>query len=234
MLALNGVRVSYGTLEVLHGVSLHVNEREIVALLGANGAGQTTILAVVSGLQRAAGGTITYNGHDITNTPADRIVRQGLVQVPEGRRIFPGLTVLENLEMGAYLARDKREKGKGIERVFAMFPRLAERRRQRGGTLSGGEQQMLAIARGLMAGPAMLLLDEPSLGLAPIVIDTIFGIILEIRRHGTTVLLVEQNAQRSLEIADRGYILETGAIVLENTGTNLLANERVKASYLGA
>jgi branched-chain amino acid transport system ATP-binding protein len=161
-------------------------------------------------------------------------VRRGLVQVPEGRRIFPGLSVLENLEMGAYLSRDTREKGKVMERVFAMFPRLAERRHQRGGTLSGGEQQMLAIARGLMAGPAMLLLDEPSLGLAPIVVDAIFEIILEIRRHGTTVLLVEQNVQRSLEIADRGYILETGAIVLEDTGANLLANERVKASYLGA
>ena len=234
MLEVRDIRVSYGALEVLHQVSFAVHEREIVALLGANGAGKTTALAAVSGLQRVAAGTVTFNGRDITNAAADRIVRQGLVQVPEGRRIFPGLTVLENLEMGAYLARDKREKGKGIERAFAMFPRLAERRRQRGGTLSGGEQQMLAIARALMAGPAMLLLDEPSLGLAPIVVDTIFEIILEIRRHGTTVLLVEQNAQRSLEIADRGYILETGAIILENTGANLLADEKVKASYLGA
>jgi branched-chain amino acid transport system ATP-binding protein len=234
MLEIRGIRVGYGSLEVLHGVSLEVREREIVALLGANGAGKTTALAAVSGLQRVTAGTVSFNGNDITNAAPDRIVRRGLVQVPEGRRIFPGLSVLENLEMGAYLASDEREKGKGIERAFAMFPRLAERRRQRGGTLSGGEQQMLAIARGLMAGPAMLLLDEPSLGLAPIVVDTIFEIILEIRRQGTTVLLVEQNVQRSLEIADRGYILATGAIVLEDTGANLLANEQVKASYLGA
>ncbi len=234
MLEVNGIRVSYGALQVLHGVSLTVREREIVALLGANGAGKTTALAAASGLLRVTSGTIRFRGRDITNAAPDAIVRQGLVQVPEGRRIFPGLTVMENLDMGAYLVQDKHLANEARERALALFPKLRQRRNQKGGTLSGGEQQMLAIARGLMARPVMLLLDEPSLGLAPIVVDTIFEIILEIRRHGTTVLLVEQNAQRSLEIADRGCILETGAIVRENSGANLLADERVKASYLGA
>ena len=234
MLTVDNIRVSYGALEVLHGISLEVREREIVALLGANGAGKTTALSAVSGLLRAASGTVAFRGADITNAAPDAIVLRGLVQVPEGRRIFPGLTVSENLEMGAYLMADRRRIAEARERAFALFPKLRERRGQRGGTLSGGEQQMLAIARGLMADPAMLLLDEPSLGLAPIVVDTIFEIILEIRRRGTTVLLVEQNAQRSLEIADRGYILETGSIVHHNTGANLLADEKVRASYLGA
>jgi branched-chain amino acid transport system ATP-binding protein len=234
MLRINDLAVAYGSLEVLHGVSLEVGQGEIVALLGANGAGKTTAISAVSGLLRASSGTIEFQGRDITNGSPERIVGLGLVQVPEGRRIFPKLSVLENLDMGAYLVEGKGEKGKGIERAFKMFPKLAERRHQLGGTLSGGEQQMLAIARGLMSAPKMLLLDEPSLGLAPIVVDRIFDIIREIRGTGTTVLLVEQNAQRSLEIADRGYILETGNVVMEGRGRALLENPKVKASYLGA
>lgn len=234
MLKVNGLTASYGSLEVLHGVSLEVRQGEIVALLGSNGAGKTTAISAISGLLRASSGSIEFEGRDITNLSPDRVVGLGLVQVPEGRRIFPKLTVLENMEMGAYLTRDKDKRIKGLERAFAMFPRLAERRNQLGGTLSGGEQQMLAIARGLMPDPRMLLLDEPSLGLAPIVVDKIFDIIEEIRTSGTTVLLVEQNAQRSLEIADRGYILETGRVVMEDAGRALLENPAVQASYLGA
>jgi branched-chain amino acid transport system ATP-binding protein len=234
MLRIDKIHTSYGSLEVLHGISLVVKSGEIVALLGANGAGKTTAISAVSGLLPTSSGSISFEGRDITNAAPDRIVGLGLVQVPEGRRIFPKLTVLENLELGAYLVKEKGEKGKGIERAFEMFPKLAERRHQLGGTLSGGEQQMLAIARGLMSEPRMLLLDEPSLGLAPIVVDKIFEIIQEIRGSGTTVLLVEQNAQRSLEIADRGYILETGNIVMEDTGPALLQNPKVRASYLGA
>lgn len=234
MLRIDGLRAAYGSLEVLHGISLEVRPGEIVALLGANGAGKTTTISAVSGLLRAKSGRIEFEGRDITNIAPDRIVGFGLVQIPEGRRIFPKLTVLENLELGAYLLQGRREKGKGIEMAFGMFPKLAERRNQLGGTLSGGEQQMLAIARGLMSEPRMLLLDEPSLGLAPIVVDRIFEIIEGIRNSGTTVLLVEQNAQRSLEIADRGYILETGRVVMEDMGKALLANPAVQASYLGA
>ncbi|MCU0606696.1 MAG: ABC transporter ATP-binding protein [Candidatus Edwardsbacteria bacterium] len=234
LLSLRGLRCGYGQLEVLHGISLEVRRGEIVALLGANGAGKTTAIAAISGLLPATAGAISYGGRDITGLPPDRIVALGVVQVPEGRRIFPGLTVRENLEMGAYLTENRRARAAGIERAFAMFPRLAERRDQPGGTLSGGEQQMLAIARGLMSQPALMLLDEPSLGLAPIVVDAVFDLIREIRAGGITVVLVEQNAQRSLEIADRGYLLETGAMVLEGTGAALLAHQRVRASYLGA
>jgi branched-chain amino acid transport system ATP-binding protein len=234
MLLVEGLRTAYGSLEVLHGISLEVRRGEIVALLGANGAGKTTAMAAITGLLPVRAGSILFQGRELAGMPADRIVGLGLVQVPEGRRIFPKLTVLENLDLGAYLTRDKRRKAQGIERAMALFPKLAERRNQKGGTLSGGEQQMLAIARGLMSEPRMLLLDEPSLGLAPIVVDRIFEIVQAIRTQGTTVLLVEQNAQRSLEIADRGYILETGTIAIEDTGRALLANERVRASYLGA
>lgn len=234
MLKLENIHVGYGHLEVLHGISLEVRPGEIVALLGANGAGKTTTISAISGVLRTNSGRIMFQGRDITNEAPERIVALGLVQVPEGRRIFPKLTVLENLEMGAYQVKDKRLKAKGLERAFALFPRLAERRNQTGGTLSGGEQQMLAIARGLMSEPRMLLLDEPSLGLAPIVVDRIFEIIEVIRNSGTTVLLVEQNAQRSLEIADRGYILETGRIIMEDRGKALLGNPVVQASYLGA
>ena len=234
MLRVEGLRTAYGSLEVLHGISLEVRDGEIVALLGANGAGKTTAMAAITGLLPARSGSVTFRGRELTGMPADRIVGLGLVQVPEGRRIFPKLTVLENLDLGAYLIKDKKRKAQGIERAMALFPKLAERRHQLWGTLSGGEQQMLAIARGLMSRPRMLLLDEPSLGLAPIVVDKIFSIIQEIRTAGITVLLVEQNAQRSLEIADRGYILETGTIAMEDSGASLLSNPRVKASYLGA
>ncbi len=234
MLRIKDLTAAYGSLEVLHRVSLEVRQGEIVALLGSNGAGKTTTISAVSGLLRASSGSIEFEGQDIADLSPDRIVGLGLVQVPEGRRIFPKLTVQENLDLGAYLVKGKREKEKGLERAFSMFPKLAERRRQLGGTLSGGEQQMLAIARGLMSEPRMMLLDEPSLGLAPIVVDRIFDIIQEIRSTGTTILLVEQNAQRSLEIADRGYILETGRVVLEDRGRALLENPKVKASYLGA
>jgi branched-chain amino acid transport system ATP-binding protein len=234
MLVLKDISVSYGNLEALHGISLEVREREIVALLGANGAGKTTAISAISGLLPVSSGAVSFRGEDITNRRPDHIVRRGLVQVPEGRRIFPGLTVSENLDMGAYAAAGRASGGRSLERAYALFPKLSQRRRQKGGTLSGGEQQMLAIARGLMSEPAMLLLDEPSLGLAPIVVDTIFEIIQAIRRDGTTVLLVEQNAQRSLEIADRGYILETGTIALADSGAALLSDEKVKASYLGA
>jgi len=234
MMKVDGLHASYGNLEALHGISIQVSRGEIVALLGANGAGKTTVISAVSGLLKASAGSVCFEGKDITNMGPDRIVGLGLVQVPEGRRIFPKLTVLENLDLGAYLVKGKKEKVKGVEKAFAMFPRLAERRNQLGGTLSGGEQQMLAIARGLMSEPKMLLLDEPSLGLAPIVVDRIFEIIEGIRASGTTVLLVEQNAQRSLEIADRGYILETGNVIMEDSGRALLENPKVQASYLGA
>ena len=234
MLILRDLTVSYGSLEVLHGISLEVREREIVALLGANGAGKSTAISAISGLLPVTSGSVSFRGADITNRPADHIVKQGLVQIPEGRRIFPGLTVRENLDMGAYAVSDAEKTARSLDRAYKLFPKLAERRNQRGGTLSGGEQQMLAIARGLMSEPAMLLMDEPSLGLAPIVVDQIFEISLAIRASGTTILLVEQNARRSLEIADRGYILETGTITLADTGFALLANEKVRTSYLGA
>lgn len=234
MLKVTDLKVSYGSLEVLHGITFQVNPGEIVAVLGSNGAGKSTAIVAISGIQPVRSGRVEFSGEDISGRPADAIVKAGLVQVPEGRRIFPGLTVLENLDLGAYLISDKKRKRESLEKVMGIFPKLKERRDQKGGTLSGGEQQMLAIARGLMAGPKMLLLDEPSLGLAPIIVERIFEVIQNIRQGGTTVLLVEQNAQRSLEIADRGYILETGNIVLENTGKALLDNESVKASYLGA
>lgn len=234
MLKVTDLKVSYGSPEVLHGISFQVSPGEIVAVLGSNGAGKSTAISAVSGILPVRGGKIEFSGQDITGRPADDIVGMGLVQVPEGRRIFPGLTVLENLDLGAYLVSNKKKKQGSLDKVLDIFPKLRERKGQKGGTLSGGEQQMLAIARGLMASPKMLLLDEPSLGLAPIIVDRIFQVIQDIRKGGTTILLVEQNAQRSLEIADRGYILETGNIVLEDTGRALLNNESVKASYLGA
>ncbi len=234
MLKVTDLKVSYGSLEVLHGITFHADPGEIVAVLGSNGAGKTTAISAISGILPVRGGKIEFSGQDIAGRPADDIVGMGLVQVPEGRRIFPGLTVLENLDLGAYLISDKKQKQQSLNKVLDIFPKLRERKGQKGGTLSGGEQQMLAIARGLMAAPRMLLLDEPSLGLAPIIVDRIFQVIQDIRKGGTTILLVEQNARRSLEIADRGYILETGTFVLEDTGRALLNNESVKASYLGA
>ena len=234
MLRAQDIKTVYGSLQVLHGISFEIGAGQIVALLGSNGAGKTTSLAAVSGLIPLAAGSIIFDGRDISLLPAQERVNMGLVQVPEGRRIFPGLTVLENLEMGAYLAKNLAYKKQAREQVFQLFPKLAERRDQRGGTLSGGEQQMLALGRGLMSRPRMLLLDEPSLGLAPIVVDKIFLTIQEIRRQGIAVLLVEQNALRSLEIADKGYLLETGNIVLEGRGRELLKNQKVQSSYLGA
>jgi len=232
MLQIKNLLTGYGAIEVLHGVSLEVNEGEIVTVLGANGAGKSTLLMTVSGINTARQGTITFDKLNIANLPPHEIVSRGVVQVPEGRRIFPRLTVLENLEMGAFQRKDG-DIGKDIERAFAFFPILRERQKQLGGTLSGGEQQMLAISRALMARPKLLLLDEPSLGLAPLIVKQIFNIIREINQHGVTILLVEQNANMALHVAQRGYVLETGRIVLQDTAKNLMNNEQVKTSYLG-
>jgi branched-chain amino acid transport system ATP-binding protein len=234
MLLVQNIATVYGSLQILHGISFEVGAGQIVALLGSNGAGKTTSLAAVSGLIPLTAGTVLFDGRDISRLPAQDRVKLGLVQVPEGRRIFPGLTVLENLEMGAFLVQNRSLKDQAREQVFELFPKLFQRKDQKGGTLSGGEQQMLALGRGLMSRPRMLLLDEPSLGLAPIVVDKIFQTILEIRRQGIVVLLVEQNARRSLEIADKGYLLETGRIVMEGPGRELLNDPKVQSSYLGA
>lgn len=232
MLELTDVSTSYGPIEALRNVSLKVDHGEIVTLIGANGAGKTTLLMTVCGDPRAASGTIQFEDHDISQEPTSSIMRGGLAVVPEGRRIFPGLTVLENLHMGGFYC-DKAEIEEGLVRVYELFPRLRERSAQRGGTLSGGEQQMLAIGRALMSKPRLLLLDEPSLGLAPIVIAQIFEILEQIREDGTTIFLVEQNAHRALQLADRGYVLENGRIVLSDTGDNLLSNRAVRDAYLG-
>jgi branched-chain amino acid transport system ATP-binding protein len=227
--------VRYGRIEALHGVSLVVNQGELVTLLGANGAGKTTLMRAISGLLPLSGGSIWFDGRDITRVKAHRRVIDGLVQAPEGRGVFPGMTVADNLEMGCY-GRKFESKAAHDERlnwVFETFPRLAERRKQVGGTLSGGEQQMLAIGRALMARPRVLLLDEPSMGLAPMVISQIFGIIAEINAQGTTVLLVEQNAQQALSRSDRAYILETGSVTREGVARELLADDSIRAAYLG-
>lgn len=229
MLQLENVHTGYGSVEVLHGVSLRVDAGEIVTVLGANGAGKSTTLMTICGVNQCRQGTITFAGQPIANRPAHEIVALGMSQIPEGRRIFPRLTVRENLEMGAFLKND----GVDLERAYELFPILKERQTQLGGTLSGGEQQMLAIARALMARPKLLLLDEPSLGLAPLIVAKIFQIIREINAAGTTILLVEQNANMALHIAHRGYVLETGRIVLEDSAKNLMNNEQVKKSYLG-
>ena len=233
LLEIENLHVFYGAIEALHGLSFHVDEGEIVALIGANGAGKSTILNTISGLLRPREGSIHFRQQDITNTPASRIVKLGISQVPEGRKIFAPLTVKENLEMGAYTRSDKSEIAESMKGVFASFPRLEERLQQLGGTLSGGEQQMLAMGRGLMSRPSLLLLDEPSMGLAPILVEEIFRIIEEINKQGTSILLVEQNANMALSIADRGYVLETGQIVLEGSARELRENPDVKAAYLG-
>ena len=234
MLELDDVDVFYGRVQALHGLSIHVARGEIVTLIGANGAGKSTTLRAISGLQRARGGRITFDGKDIGKEPSHGIVGRGLSHVPEGRRIFTNLSVMENLEMGAYLVRDKKDSARMLERVFGLFPRLQERGGQSGGTLSGGEQQMLAIGRALMSKPSMLLLDEPSLGIAPILVKEIFEEIRAINKEdGTTILLVEQNANMALHLAHRGYVLETGRIVLEDSAQALLDNARVKEAYLG-
>lgn len=231
LLSVSALHAGYGSVEVLHGVSLTVAEGEIVTVLGANGAGKSTTLMTICGAVPARQGAITFAGQPINQLPAHEIVRRGISQVPEGRRIFPRLTVRDNLELGAFQRQD--DIAADLERVLELFPILRERAGQLGGTLSGGEQQMLAIARALMARPKLLLLDEPSLGLAPLMVAKIFEVIQAINRSGTTILLVEQNANRALHIAQRGYVLETGRIVLEDTAPNLIHNADVKRSYLG-
>ncbi len=232
MLSVEGVHTYYGPIQALRGVDLEVGEGEIVTLIGANGAGKSTLLMTICGTPRAAEGRIRFDGEDITALPTYQIVRLGIAQAPEGRRIFPRMTVMENLQMGATTAEEAHF-GDDLDRVFAVFPILGERRQQRGGTLSGGEQQMLAIARALMSRPRLLLLDEPSLGLAPIFVKQIFAVIAEINRaQGMTILLVEQNAYHALRLADRGYVMANGRIVLKGTGAELLADEEVRAAYL--
>lgn len=232
MLKVESIQTKYGSIYALKSIDLVVNQGEIVTIIGANGAGKSTTLNTISGIVRSIAGSIIFNGVDITHMPTDKIVESGLVQVPEGREIFPNLTVLENIKLGAYLRKDKKIKD-DIEYVTSFFPRLAERFNQLGGTLSGGEQQMLAIARALMSKPKLLLMDEPSLGLAPKFVHGIFDVIKKINQQGTTVLLVEQNATLALSVASRGYVMETGKIVLEDKAKNLMNNESVKAAYLG-
>jgi branched-chain amino acid transport system ATP-binding protein len=233
MLNVQDLNVYYGAIHALKGVSFHLEQGEIVALIGANGAGKSTSLNAISRLVSARSGDIQYKGESIATTPPQDIVRKGVIQVPEGRKIFPRMSVVENLEMGAYIHNDSSQIEKDMEAMFERFPRLKERRKQLGGTLSGGEQQMLAIARGLMARPELLLLDEPSMGLAPIIVEQIFDIIHDINLHGTSILLVEQNAQMALSIANRGYVLETGRVVLEGPADDLLDNPVVQEAYLG-
>ncbi len=233
LLELSDVRVRYGQVEALKGISLTVDEGEVVALIGANGAGKTTTLLTISGLLRATAGSISFDGRDITYLPGHRRVLLGVSQAPEGRGIFPGMTVVENLQMGAYARRPREGLTEDFERVYALFPRLAERRRQAGGTLSGGEQQMLAIGRALMARPRLLLLDEPSMGLAPVIMNQMFEIVAQINQQGTTILLVEQNANQALARAQRAYVLETGRMAMTGPAQTLLADQSVRAAYLG-
>ena len=234
MLRIENLDFSYGDLQVLWGLSLEVNQGEIVTVLGANGAGKSTTLKNVSRLVRPKSGTITFEGKDLCKLESHQVVEMGVVQVPEGRRIFPEMTVLENLRMGSFIKATRPDRQRNIERAFTLFPRLAERQKQLGGTLSGGEQQMLAIGRGLMTNPRLMLLDEPSLGLSPLFVKSIFEIIKEINKQGTTILLVEQNVFQSLRISHRAYVLETGRVVLSGTGEELLGNEHVKKAFLGA
>ncbi|AUG98935.1 high-affinity branched-chain amino acid ABC transporter ATP-binding protein LivF [Prodigiosinella confusarubida] len=232
MLSLNQVSAHYGKIQALHQVSLHINQGEIVTLIGANGAGKTTLLGTLCGEPRATEGRVIFDGKDITDWQTAHIMREAIAIVPEGRRVFSRMTVEENLAMGGFFA-DREQYQQRIERVYELFPRLYERRAQRSGTMSGGEQQMLAIGRALMSQPRLLLLDEPSLGLAPIIILQIFDTIQQLREEGMTIFLVEQNANQALRLADRGYVLENGRVVLEDTGAALLANEAVRSAYLG-
>ena len=233
MLEVKNLDVHYGVIQGVRDVSFEVNQGEVVSLIGANGAGKTSILRTISGLVRPSNGTITFEGQEIQKTPAQKIVASGLSQVPEGRHVFPGLSVLENLEIGAFLRKNREENAQNLKHVFQRFPRLEERKTQDAATLSGGEQQMLAMGRALMSQPKLLLLDEPSMGLAPIFIQEIFEIIKDIQKQGTTVLLIEQNANMALSIADRGYVLETGKVILSGTGKELLASDEVRKAYLG-
>jgi len=232
MLSLENVSTHYGKIQALHNVSLHIEQGEIVTLIGANGAGKTTILGTLCGEPRASQGKVLFDGKDITDWQTARIMREAIAIVPEGRRVFSRMTVDENLAMGGFFA-DRQQYQSRIKRVYELFPRLYERRVQRAGTMSGGEQQMLAIGRALMSQPRLLLLDEPSLGLAPIIIQQIFDTIEQLRQEGMTIFLVEQNANQALKLADRGYVLENGHVVLEDSGAALLANEAVRSAYLG-
>ena len=233
MLKIENLNSAYGDLQVLWDVSLEVKQGEIVTVVGANGAGKSTTLRNVSGLLKPRSGRIVFEGKEINRIPSHKVVELGLIQVPEARRIFPEMTVVENLRMGSFVKSVRADRERNMERVFSLFPRLAERKTQLGGTMSGGEQQMLAIGRGLMANPKVLLLDEPSLGLSPLLVKNIFGIIQEINRQGTTVLLVEQNVYQSLKISHRAYVMETGRVVLSGTGAELLADPHVKKAFLG-
>lgn len=233
MLVLTNVYAGYGQIGILKGINLEIKQGEIVALIGANGAGKTTTLNTICGMVQLTSGNINFEQEDLKNLSTTEIVQRGITQVPEGRRLFPEMTVLENLEIGAYLRKDKQGIRQDIERAYHLFPVLKDRQKQYAGTLSGGEQQMLAIARGLMSQPKLLLLDEPSLGLAPKFVHQIFNIIQSINKQGTTIFLVEQNAHISLHLADRGYVMETGKIILSDKACNLLQNELVKKSYLG-
>ncbi|MBC6720584.1 ABC transporter ATP-binding protein [Treponema sp. Marseille-Q4130] len=233
MLEVKNLTVSYGAIKALHDISFSVEDKEVITLIGSNGAGKTTTLHAVSNILKKDAGSVFFDGEDITDCAPDKIVERRLIQVPEGRRIFQNLSVRENLELGAYLRRDKAEIRRDTEKVFELFPRLKERVKQNAGTLSGGEQQMLAMGRALMASPKLLLLDEPSMGLAPILVDEIFSIIKKISAEGTTILLVEQNAYKALSVADRAYILETGAISKSGKASDLAADPAVKAAYLG-
>lgn len=233
-LELSGLKVKYGSVEALHGIDLRVDEGEIVTILGANGAGKSTTLMTISGLAKASAGSITFRGKSLLSTPAHDIISLGIAQSPEGRRVFGAMTALENLRLGAFRVKDKKRSDQTLEWIFQLFPRLLERKNQLAGTLSGGEQQMLAIGRALMGEPKLLLLDEPSLGLAPLLVKSIFATIREINKKGVTVLLVEQNARAALKLASRGYVLEVGEVALEDSAANLLANKSVREAYLGS
>ena len=233
VLRVEDIHTFYGTIEALKGISLEVRSGEIVTLIGSNGAGKTTTLRSINGLNRPRRGTILFEDNDVTRTPPHEIVRRGISQSPEGRKLFPRMTVIENLEMGAFQRTDRTEIREDLDRVFSLFPRLAERKSQKAGTLSGGEQQMCAIGRALMARPKLLLLDEPSMGLAPIFVERIFETLKEINAQGTTILLVEQNAMMALDVASRGYVLETGKVALADQASALLRNEQVRKTYLG-
>ena len=233
MLEIKDLKVSYGMIQAIKGISFEVNKGEFIALIGANGAGKTTILHTITGLLNADSGSVTYEGKDITRMPGHKIVSMGIAHVPEGRRVFANMTVLQNLKLGAYTRKDKAEIAETLEMVYTRFPRLKERKNQLAGTLSGGEQQMLAMGRALMSHPQIILMDEPSMGLSPIFVNEIFDIIEEVSKSGTTVLLVEQNAKKALSIADRAYVLETGNIVLDGKASDLLDNDSIKKAYLG-
>lgn len=233
MLEVKDLQVYYGVIQALKGISFHVNQGEVIALIGANGAGKTTTLQTLTGILSPKSGSIVFEGKDLTRTPAHKIVEMGMAHVPEGRRVFADMSVYENLLLGAYTRKDKAEIAESLAGVYKRFPRLEERKGQRAGTLSGGEQQMLAMGRALMSKPRIVLMDEPSMGLSPIFVEEIFNIIKEISAEGTTVLLVEQNAKKALSIADRAYVLETGKIVLEGNAKDLLNDESIKKAYLG-